>query len=275
MLQPLKSPHRFRFAELCPCGKSNKDGKFVPYILNGKPSANYGFCHSCGKTFLPDKKQEDFKTQPLVAPVTKPIKYVDKEIILQTLKHYDNNNFVSFLSEFSNRDNIVNYFHIGTAKGNGTIFWYQDIGYNFRTGKLIFYLTDGHRDKSKPIKSLFTKDKGFEPCLFGEFQLNFYDKDTTVILVESEKTAVLGRLKMPKYVWLATGGSNGLTYSKAKVLKNRNIIIIPDCDTAGRSSVERNLVILKSIGCRVEVLDLKPELNDGSDVADFITEQTF
>ena len=34
----------------CPCGKSNKDGKFVPYI----EYENKGYCHGCGETFLPE-----------------------------------------------------------------------------------------------------------------------------------------------------------------------------------------------------------------------------
>ncbi|MBK7097579.1 MAG: hypothetical protein IPH58_03420 [Sphingobacteriales bacterium] len=37
---------RFRIKH-CPCGKSNKDGKFIPY----KGLDNCGYCHSCGKTF--------------------------------------------------------------------------------------------------------------------------------------------------------------------------------------------------------------------------------
>jgi len=41
---------RFRVKH-CPCGKSNKDGKFVPYI----GFETHGYCHSCGKTFMPGK----------------------------------------------------------------------------------------------------------------------------------------------------------------------------------------------------------------------------
>jgi hypothetical protein len=35
--------------KLCPCGKSNKDGKFVPY----EKHEIYGYCHSCGEHFRP------------------------------------------------------------------------------------------------------------------------------------------------------------------------------------------------------------------------------
>ena len=40
---------RFRVKH-CPCGKDNKDGKFVPYVGH----ENKGYCHSCGETFLPE-----------------------------------------------------------------------------------------------------------------------------------------------------------------------------------------------------------------------------
>ena len=39
---------RFRVKH-CPCGKDNKDGKFVPYV----GYENKGYCHSCGEIFLP------------------------------------------------------------------------------------------------------------------------------------------------------------------------------------------------------------------------------
>ncbi|MBT4969895.1 MAG: hypothetical protein HOM80_12890, partial [Bacteroidetes bacterium] len=45
---------RFRVKN-CPCGKSNKDGKFVPYI----GYEDKGYCHSCGETFLPDLLQSE------------------------------------------------------------------------------------------------------------------------------------------------------------------------------------------------------------------------
>ena len=33
----------------CPCNKSNKDGKFVPF----KDHTRFGYCHSCEKSFSP------------------------------------------------------------------------------------------------------------------------------------------------------------------------------------------------------------------------------
>ena len=43
-----KKRHRVKH---CPCGKSNRDGKFVPYV--GYDTKDY--CHSCGQVYLPEK----------------------------------------------------------------------------------------------------------------------------------------------------------------------------------------------------------------------------
>lgn len=45
-----------------------------------------------------------------------------------------------------------------------------------------------------------------------------------VMLVESEKTAVIMSYFIPDYIWLATGGKNGCFNSEAmQVLKNRGV----------------------------------------------------
>lgn len=49
-LEPLpdvKLNRKRKEAKQCPCGKSNKDGKFVPF----EDFTNRGYCHSCGLTF--------------------------------------------------------------------------------------------------------------------------------------------------------------------------------------------------------------------------------
>jgi hypothetical protein len=52
----LNSKNRFK-VETCPCGKSNKDGKFVPFEYCVK----FGYCHSCSETFLANlQSKSDF-----------------------------------------------------------------------------------------------------------------------------------------------------------------------------------------------------------------------
>ena len=63
------SKKRFR-VKICPCGKSNKDGKFVPYV----GYENKGFCHSCGKTFIPINEEDVKDSQKsFTTPPPKPV----------------------------------------------------------------------------------------------------------------------------------------------------------------------------------------------------------
>src|SRR5687768_4134223 len=92
--------NRFKVAPSCPCGKSNKDGKFSPIILEGQAEPNYGHCHSCGKSFFPYKLVKEGEAAPVYNPLPKKeIKYVDAALVRRTLKSYSINNFAVWLQE--------------------------------------------------------------------------------------------------------------------------------------------------------------------------------
>ena len=99
-----------------------------------------------------------------------------------------------------------------------------------RSGKIMKYDPQtGHRikDDSTPGKvtwihsilksrKLLPSSWELTQCLFGEHLLTEYP-DHKVILVESEKTALIGCAFMPQYTWLATGGkSNTLRTQKPR-----------------------------------------------------------
>ena len=63
---------RYR-VKYCPCNKSNKDGKFVPY----ENQVKYGYCHSCDKTYLPKKNNTVEKYIP-------PIRNKKVDVIITT-----------------------------------------------------------------------------------------------------------------------------------------------------------------------------------------------
>ena len=52
--------------------------------------------------------------------------------------------------------------------------------------------------------------------------------DSTIAIVESEKTAVIASVLMPQYIWIAAGNINGLTLDKSSALKGRSVILFPD-----------------------------------------------
>ena len=149
-----------------------------------------------------------------------------------------------------------------------TIFWQIDVDDRVRTGKIMLYNpTDGHRVK-KPFNhitwahsALMRKSEGqmrndltlrnaegqmrsekneenfaigiptsefnIKQCLFGEHLLHT-DPYKTVAIAESEKTAIIASFFYPKYIWLASGSLEGLSWDKCKVLKDRRVILFPD-----------------------------------------------
>ena len=103
------------------------------------------------------------------------------------------------------------------------------------------YGEDGHRIKdgygvnwvhAKMKKDgLLPDDWELTQCLFGEHLLNWsMNKNKTVALVESEKTALIGAACYPQYLWLATGGKSQMSDEKMKVLSGRTVIMFPDVD---------------------------------------------
>ena len=73
------------------------------------------------------------------------------------------------------------------------------------------------------------EDWQLSQCLFGEHLLKNHP-DKVVVLVESEKSAVIGSAIFPDYVWLATGGKSQMREEKLRVLTGRTILLFPDAD---------------------------------------------
>lgn len=66
-------------------------------------------------------------------------------------------------------------------------------------------------------------------CFFGEHLLANYP-DSTVVLVESPKNAIIGTLAFANLIWIAVGNKNNLTPERLECLRNRKVIVIPDAD---------------------------------------------
>ena len=274
---------RYRVAPCCPCGKSNKDGKFSPILLEGKPAPAFGHCHSCGENFFPGSAGRDHHPGPDLRPLPKKeTRFIDPQLVRRTLQSYQRNNFALWLAESypTIADYLLDYFSIGTTKAGGTIFWYQDANGHFRKPKRIYYKPDGHRvkaseeeHKSKPSPLIFTNQEGYEYCLFGEFQLACYPDTAKVVLVESEKSAIIGHAHYPDFIWLATGGAASLKKERAAVLKGRKVMIIPDMHHTGRAGALKMQVLLKEVGCRTRILEIDKHRQDGDDIADILVQQ--
>ena len=122
--------------------------------------------------------------------------------------------------------------------GGRVIWWQIDRDGVVRAGKVMSYRPDGHRDKSDQwgvtwahkhpqLKQHFEGEE-LQQCLFGEHLLTS-NPNKPVALVESEKTAVVMSRFFPEYVWLATGGSQGIkSNERLAPLVGRKVLLIPD-----------------------------------------------
>jgi 5S rRNA maturation endonuclease (ribonuclease M5) len=181
------------------------------------------------------------------------------------------------------RPTIFQEWNIGLLKDNTAIFWYQDYKGRFVNGKRLKFKEDGfHKDMAN---FLYTKEQGFFQCLYGEHQLspsftNYlgvrYDKKSRVVLVESEKTAIIMSHHKPEFIWMATSGTNGLTKEKAKILSKRTVLVLFDCDESGKNGADKACRVLSSVGAfpqKVNQFALLHPTKEGFDIADLIYEK--
>ena len=147
----------------------------------------------------------------------------------------------------------------------------------------LFGLVKGtNKETQEAVVVSFSSSKGFTAPLYGAQFLTEETLDVPVVLVESEKTAVVGSLFLPEFVFVATGGANGLTREKAQALAGRDVLVLLDADSAGKRSEESVVDVLRSVGARPIVeLDGKslaavlfPEADDGADLADYYLQQS-
>lgn len=255
---------RFAAAKECPCGKSNKDGKFAPF----KGETEYGKCHSCSQTFFPPSDKSN-------APITnQKQKYVSPSEVAHTQTFVDKDHFFNHFrrivgDQLKANDHLISM-GVG-SKNNVTVFWMIDEYGRVCMPKNILYSSLGNKLEIKPEITYNSKD-GFYPCLFGAQALPT-NPDATVMIVESEKSAVIAQYFFPNYVWVASGGATALSYDKAACLKDRNIIVLFDPDEAGREGAEKALVVIGKVGAKAKRLDLFPERIDGYDIADLISDR--
>ena len=137
---------------------------------------------------------------------------------------------------------LLEDYRLGATRDGAVIFWQIDWENKVRTGKVMQYNPeDGHRVKDGQVSAVnwihsilkrqrvLAEEWQLSQCLFGEHLLNVYP-DKVVVLVESEKSAVIGSAIFPDYVWLATGGKSQLREEKLRVLTGRTVLLFPDAD---------------------------------------------
>jgi hypothetical protein len=275
------------------CGKSNRDGKFVNYKNLPK---QYGYCHSFGKTSLPptqymdekgntyswDEQQQKaiqdcntwsstcitkrhtltgngsnmgLKQQFLSYKPPKISKTIDFKVIQLSYKSDYNNNFKAFLHQkYVDYDvcSALKMYYIGTSKQNYTVFWYINRYGKPQKSKEVLYQSNGKRTNKFRVPYKNNEEHYF--CLFGEHLLANNTKP--IILVESEKTAVICSMVFPKFTWLAYSGINGLTYDKLYALRNKEIVIIPDISRNAIEAIKKKKIDFQYLDIKAKIFDL-------------------
>lgn len=199
-----------------------------------------------------------------------------------------------FLSVLYGPDETLKAFEayrVGTTKRQEAIFWQIDKGGGVRAGKIMRYNEEGHRDKDRKgsinwvhtykdesgkdlrKRGIISEDWTQTQCLFGEHLLKERPLDV-VGLVESEKTALVASICLPKFVWVSVGGATNFTAERAKPLENRKVLVYADLNKADewRQKAEE----LRGEGYDIELAEEYQQLatdedrEKGHDIADVL-----
>lgn len=306
-----------RFVGLCPFHDDRHVGNFSVY-----PKKNVFKCFACGsagdavrflqlkenlsfpdairwlgKKYSIDTDMEDFNyTPPTPVPAPPPLptlvlptKYVNSR------RDLTDDNFVKFLLALpwdgaarSRIDAVLEAYRVGHSKYGHTIWWQIDEDYQVRTGKMMLYKTDGHRDKvtvhnfdwihkSLERNGLVDLNKyEMRQCYFGQHLLKVFPK-ADINIVESEKTAVIMSIAYgcPEHqIWVACGGLTLITQERLEpFIKNgRYITLFPDRDGRERWKDKLDTIDYKKLRYNDEFVTKYwlPEDGEKADIADII-----
>lgn len=225
---------------ICPnCGQK----RFVPYVSAADHTTlagpEFGRCdreQSCGYQRYPNGKEAPNVQSKVIEPQPMMIFY---PAAVRT--DVNTNLFQYAASLFGVSRAMIAWQRYFVGKdGERTVFWQIAKDGTIRAGKSIPYGTDGHRIKTDPYPANWLHKQrhwdGYHTqgelrqCFFGEHLLaREAHKDKPVAIVESEKTAILMSEISPEWVWLASGGSQGLKNDeKNRALEGRNVMLLPD-----------------------------------------------
>lgn len=306
-----------RYVGLCPFHDDRHVGNFSVY-----PRKNVFKCFACdvkgdsvafirmkenlsfadairwlGKKYSIETDMEDFNyTPPSPVPAPPPLptlvlpaKYVNSR------RDLTDDNFVKFLRALpwdgaarSRIDAVLEAYRVGHSKYGHTIWWQIDEDYHVRTGKMMLYKTDGHRDKERQNKidwihkSLERKGMvdlehyEMRQCYFGQHLLKVFPK-AEINIVESEKTAVIMSIAYgcPEHqIWVACGGLTFITQERLEpfIKTGRYITLFPDRDGREQWKDKLDTIDYSKLRYNDEIV-MKywlPEDGEKADIADII-----
>lgn len=173
---------------------------------------------------------------------------------------------------------------VGTWRDGRVVFWQADRTGRVHSGKLMAYLPDGHRDKSRnpgwahnqpEVKRVLAKGSEYVRTLFGMHLTRRYS-GASINIVESEKTAIICAVaygNMEKSLWLASGGLEGINREQLAELisEGRSIYLWPDRDAVAKWKEKAEHIGSKNVRVYTQFLnDWKEEDGGKADIADML-----
>lgn len=263
---------------------NTQTGEYLPY--------EYGICNrkdKCGyhltpfKGFSPVSKIEIVETKP------KEVKYIASSLLKQSIKSSLPNHFKDFIMKLHpDGKTVLERYKVGTSKKwkGATIFWQLDSDERIARGKIMLYdecckrvkkcISSVHHElqikELLPPEELFGLWRVFEP----------ENKEKTIAIVESEKTAIIASLFLPEYLWLATGALDKLSSKRLESIKHRTLILFPDLrKNEATFSWENKGKELEALGFKISTNNFlekyasKKEKEEGLDIADYLLASYF
>ena len=318
-----------RYEALCPFHDDKSMGSFVVY-----PKGNCYKCFSCGAKggvidFLMDHEKltypdairwlgkmynidvdgvdPNWTYTPRPAPPPLETLYLPEYLVNRSEIGVGNNTLVQWIRrgvcwdtiQRKRVDEYLKAYHVGHGKYGHTIFWQIDETQHIRTGKMMKYKADGHRDKESiwnfdfvhsalsrkrlesdpwPFPNIYNPDKQ-EPHLtfFGMHLLDTYGKNATVNIVESEKTALLMAIAYGNHasqVWIACGGLEMITRERLAPIidRGRRIVLFPDRDGIEKWRVKAEQMHYARLTLNTQAVTewWQPEDGEKADIADVV-----
>lgn len=237
----------------CPvCGRKGKFSLYIDIETNEPidPDHMSGLCNVCGYHYPPKQyfadhgRKADTITTYIAPSATTGRQWIESYDTISPKKvqqsHRHQGTLYDFLCRtFSKNKNAVDEawdrYEMGVTKDGGTIYWQQDNMGEYRTGEIIKYRSDGHRDPTTAERWAHNAFANYElrQCLFG-LHLIKGDDHAPVVLVESPKNALIFSICFPQYISMAVGSKDQLGAEKLWPIRHHKIIALPDIDAIGQ-----------------------------------------